>query len=83
MIIKQIGIKKKDLLNPEKARPIYENLVQFGLGTCEDNDSVQDCSTARMQEHDHDHDHHDPHHDHHIKEQKDQIFGHLTEAMSS
>jgi cupin superfamily acireductone dioxygenase involved in methionine salvage len=30
-IIKQIGYKKKDLLNPEKAKPVYDIIQKFGL----------------------------------------------------
>jgi len=30
-LIKQIGYKKKDLTNPEKAKPIYDIIQKFGL----------------------------------------------------
>ena len=51
-IIKQIGIRKKDLLNPERARPIYDIIQKFGLGT----DADKGQQGADREEHDHHHD---------------------------
>jgi hypothetical protein len=35
-IIKSIGYKKKDLTRAETARPIYDQLIKFGLAEQED-----------------------------------------------
>ena len=41
-ILKKIGTKKKELTKPESAKPIYDQLVSYGLGGSNNKDHYHD-----------------------------------------